>query len=182
LSPAYLKSQFCRWEELDWFQNSFGREILQYQRVPLEKDQDVPLPDAHFLTLHDQKGSPLRGAAMQKALNPEIWSIRQKLEEARNRCTRVYLAETRLEVLRAHREELKKLLHQNERLAVLPGEAIVPRTPPNRILKWLVGVHYDVPGDPVGVLQLQAAEAAGKPVLRINAAQPPHEVAGQKTV
>ncbi len=53
LSPAYLKSQFCMEEELDWFQNSFGREIIQYLRVPLEEDQDPPLPDAHFLRLHD---------------------------------------------------------------------------------------------------------------------------------
>src|SRR3974390_3035531 len=76
LSPAYLKSQFCMEEELDWFQNSFGRESIQHLKVPLEEDQIVPLPEAHFLRLHDQTSSPLRGAALQEALNPEIWSIR----------------------------------------------------------------------------------------------------------
>ena len=183
LSPAYLKSGFCMGEELDWFQNSFGRDILQYLKVPLEDDQDVPLPDAHFLKLHDEKSSPLRGAALQEALNPEIWSIRRKLEAARKSCTHIYLAEGKLEGLRAHREELKKLLHEKERLAVLPGEAITARTPPNRILKWLgaseLSVHYDAPTDPLCALQLQAAEAAGKPALRIKPTQAAHEIADQ---
>jgi len=183
LSPAYLKSQFCMEEELDWFQNSFGREIIQYLKVPLEEDQIVPLPDAHFLRLHDQTSSPLRGAALQEALNPEIWSIRRKLEAARKSCTRVYLAVAKLEGLRAHREELKKLLHQKERLAVLPSEVVTARTPPNRILKWLgdgeLSVHYDVPDDPLYVVQLQAAQAAGKPVLWVKPTQTAHEIADQ---
>jgi hypothetical protein len=182
LSPAYLKSQFCMEEELDWFQNSFGREIIQYLKVPLEEDQSVPLPDAHFLKLHDEK-SALRGAALQEALHPEIWSIRRKLEAARKSCTHVYLAVAKLEGLRAHREELKKLLHEKECLAVLPGEVVTARTPPNRILKWLGGselsIHYDAPDDPLCLVQLQAAEAAGKPVLRIRPAQTAREIATQ---
>ena len=183
LSPAYLKSHFCMEEELDWFQNSFGREIIQYLKVPLEEDQNVPRPDAHYLRLHDEKSSPLRGEALQKALNAEIWSIRTKLEAARKSCTRVYLAAAKLEGLRAHREELKKLLHQRERLAVLPSEVVTARTPPNRILKWVgdgeLSVHYDAPEDPLYLAQLQAVEAAGKPVLWVKPAQTAHEVAGQ---
>jgi hypothetical protein len=175
LSPAYLKSQFCMEEEMDLFLNSFGREILQYLKVPLEEDQAVPRPDLHFLKLHDQKGSPLRGAALQEALNPEIGSIRAKLESARKSCTHVYLAGVKLESLRAHREELAELLHQKERLALLPSEVVTARTPPNRILKWLGGaelsVLYDAPTDPLYLLQLQAAEAAGKQVLRIKPEQ-----------
>jgi hypothetical protein len=183
LSPGYLKSPFCIEEELTWFQDSFGREILQYLKVPLEEDQVVPLTNAHFLKLHDRESSPLRGEALQQALNPEIWSIRKKLEAARKSCTHVYLAAAKLESLRAHREELKKLLHQEERLAVLPSEVVTARTPPNRILKWLgdsaLSVHYDIPGDPLYLSQLQAAEAAGKPVLRVRPAQTADEIAGQ---
>jgi len=183
LSPAYLESHFCREEELDWFQDSFGREIIQYLKVPLREDQDVPLPDAHFLKLHDEKRSPLHGAALQEALNPEIWSIRSKLEAARKSCTHVYLAAAKLEGLRAHREELKKLLHQKECLAVLPSEVVTARTAPNRILKWVgdgeLSIHYDEPKDPLYQVQLQAAEAAGKPVLHINSAQRPQGVAEQ---
>ena len=181
LSPAYLKSQFCMEEELNWFQDSFGREIIQYQKVPLEEDQTPPLPDAHFLKLHDPERSPLRGAALQEALNPEIWSIRSKLEAARKSCTHVYLAGAKLESLRAHREELKKLLHQKERLAVLPSEVVTTRSQPNRILKMLgdaeLSIHYDAPDDPLYLVQRQAAEAAGKPVLWVKPSQPALEIA-----
>ena len=183
LSPAYLKSRFCMEEELTWFQNSFGREIIQYLKVPLEEDQIVPLPEAHFLRLHDRGNSPLRGAALQEALNPEIWSIRRKLEAARKSCTHVYLAEAKLEGLRAHREELKKLLHQKERLTVLPGEVVTARTPQNRILKWLgdseLSVHYDAPDDPLYLVQIQAAKDAGKLVVPIKPTQPVREIADQ---
>ena len=134
--------------------------------MPLEEDQTPPLPDAHFLKLHDAERSPLRGAALQEALNPEIWSIRSRLEEARESCTHVYLAGAKLESLRARREELKKLLHQRERLAVLPSEVVTTRSQPNRILKMLgdaeLSIHYDAPDDPLYLVQRQAAEAAGK--------------------
>lgn len=181
LSPAYLKSQFCMEEELTSFQDGFGTEIIQYLKVPLEGDQTPPLPDAHFLPLHDPAHSPFRGAAMQDALNPEIWSIRSKLEEARKSCTHVYLAGARQEPLRARREELKKLLHLRERLAVLPSEVVTTRTQQNRILKLMgdseLSIHYDAPGDPLHLVQLQAAEAAGKPVIRVNPSQPANEIA-----
>jgi hypothetical protein len=153
LSPAYLKSQFCMEEELDWFQDSFGREIIQYQKVPLEGDQIPPLPEAHYV----------------------------KLEAARKSCTHVYLAGVKLESLRGRREELKRLLHQKERLAVLPSEVITTRTQPNRILKMLgdaeLSIHYEAPDDPLYLTQRQAAEAAGKPVLWVKAAEPASEIA-----
>jgi hypothetical protein len=140
----------------------------------------VPRPEFHFLRLYDQQNSPLRGAALQEALNPEIWSIRRKLEAARKSCTHIYLAAAKLEALRAHREELKKLLHQ-ERLTVLPGEAVNARTPSNRMLKWLgdseLSVHYDVPDDPLHAVQIQAAKDAGKLVVPIKPAQPIREIA-----
>lgn len=181
LSPAYLNSQFCMEEELAWFQNSFGREIIQYLKVPLEDDQTAPLSDAHFMVLHDKQSTPLHGAALQEALNPEIWSIRSKLEAARKSCSRVYLAGVRLETLRAGREELKKLLHQKERLAVLPSEVVTTRTQFNRILKLLgdseLSIHYDVPEDPLYLAQRQAAQAAGKPILWVKPWEPATEIA-----
>src|SRR5262249_6100181 len=135
------------------------------------------------LTLHDISNSPLRGAALQEALNPEIWSIRRKLEAARKSCTHIYLVAAKLEHLRVHREELKKLLHQEERLAVLPGEVITGRTPANRTTKWLgaaeSSVHNAAPADPLYQVQLQAAEAAGKPVLLVKPSQTADEIAGQ---
>lgn len=181
LSPAYLKSQFCMDEELDWFQESFGREIIQYLKVPLEEDQAPPLQHAHFVKLHDAERSPLRGAALQEVLNPEIWSIRSQLEAARRSCTQVYLTGVRLESLRAHREELKRFLHEKERLAVLPSEVVTGRTQPNRIRKLLgdaeLSIHYDAPADPLYLLQLQAAEATGKPMLWVKPSQPVNEIA-----
>jgi hypothetical protein len=183
LSPAYLRSQFCMEEELAWFQNSFGREIIQYLKVPLEEDQVVPLPDSHFLTLHDRGNSPLRGEALKTALNEEISSIRKRLEAARKSCTHVYLAAAKLQGLRAHREELKRVLHLRNCLTVLPGEAVTDRTRPNSILRWLgdsqLSVHYDVPDDPLYQMQLKAAKAAGKSVLRIKPSQTAREIADQ---
>jgi hypothetical protein len=180
LSPAYLRSEFCMEEELAWFQDSFGREIIQYFKVPLQEDQTAPLEDAHFLPLHDPDGSPLRGTALQEAVNSEISSIRRKLEAARKSCTHVYLAGVRQEVLRPRREELKKLLHQKERLAVLPSEVVTTRTQPNRILKMLgdseMSIHYNAPDDPLYLIQLQAAEAAGKRVLRVHPSEPAAEI------
>jgi len=180
LSPAYLRSDFCMEEELNWFQDSFGREIIQYFKVPLQEDQTAPLADAHFLALHNPEGSPMRGSALQEALNPEIWSIRRKLEVARKSCTHVYLAGVRQDVLRGRREELKKLLHQQERLAVLPSEVVTARTQRNRILQMLgdseLSIHYAVPDDPLYLVQLQAAEAAGKPVLRVQPSEPADDI------
>jgi hypothetical protein len=180
LSPAYLRSQFCMEEELAWFQDSFGREIIQYFKVPLQEDQTAPLPDAHFLALHNTEGSPVRGSVLQEALNPEIWSIRRKLEAARKNCTHVYLAGVRQDFARGRREELKKLLHQQERLAVLPSEVVTTRTQPNRILKLLgdseLSIHYETPDDPLYLIQLQAAKAARKPVLRVRPFEPTGDI------
>ena len=64
LSPAYLESEFCIEKELDWFRDSFGREIIQYLKVPLREGQVPPKPDAHLIALHGPQGSPLRGAAI----------------------------------------------------------------------------------------------------------------------
>jgi len=181
LSPAYLKSQFCMEEELAWFQDSFGREIIQYLKVPLDEGQTPPLPDAHFVALHGPQGSPLRGSALQEALNPEIWSIRNRLQAARKDCQKVYLAGVKLEALQSHRAEVKKLLHQRERLAVLPSEVVTSRTQPNRILKMLgdseLSIHYEAKDDPLYQLQLKAAEAAGKPVLWVRPSQSAEEIA-----
>jgi hypothetical protein len=183
VSPAYLKSEFCMEEELAWFQDSFGREIIQYLKVPLEEDQTAPLPDVHFLALHGADGSPFRGAALQEALNSEVSSIRRKLEAARKSCTHVYLAGVKQELVRGRREELKKFLHQKERLAVLPSEVVTTRTQPNRILKMLgdseMSIHFEAPDDPLYLVQLQAAEAAGKRVLRVQPSEPAGDIASK---
>jgi hypothetical protein len=91
------------------------------------------------------------------------------------------LAGARLDNLRAHREGLKKLLHQTERLAVLPSEVVTTRSQPNRIRKVLgdaeLSIHYDTPDDPLYLVQRQSAEAAGKPILWIKPSEPAIEIA-----
>ena len=181
LSPAYLQSEFCIAEELDWFRDNFGREIIQLLQVPLAEDQDVPLPDAIFEVMHDVQGVVLRGDALQPAINKLAWTIRGKLESARGSCKKVYLAASKQESLRARREEIKKLLHHQKRVAVLPNEVVTSRTPPNRILKWLgeaeVSVHLVAPDDPLARVQLEVAQSAGKPILTFQPHEPAEEIA-----
>lgn len=181
LSPAYLQSEFCMAEELDWFRDNFGREIIQLLQVPLAEDQEVPLPEAIFEVMHDAQGVALRGDALQPAINRLAWTIRGKLESARANCKKVYLAASKTESVRARREEVKKLLHHGKRYAVLPNEVVTSRTPPNRILKWLgeaeISVHLVAPDDALARMQLEIAQSAGKPILTFQPSDPVDEIA-----
>lgn len=181
LSPAYLQSEFCMAEELDWFRDNFGREIIQLLQVPLAEDQEVPLQQAIFEVMHDAQGVVLRGDDLQPAINRLAWSIRGKLESARGKCRKVYLATSKLEGVRACREVVKKRLHYEKRLAVLPNEVVTSRTPPNRILKWLgeaeISVHLLAPDDALARMQLEIAQSAGKPILTFQSHEPAAEIA-----
>lgn len=181
LSPAYLQSEFCMAEELDWFRDNFGREVIQLVQVPLAEDQEVPLQQAIFEVMHDAQGVVLRGDDLQPAINRLAWTIRGKLESARGNCKKVYLAASKLEGVRACREDVKKRLHHGKRFAVLPNEVVTSRTPPNRILKWLgeaeISVHLLAPDDALARMQLEIAQSAGKPILTFQSHEPAAEIA-----
>jgi hypothetical protein len=181
VSPAYVQSEFCMAEELDWFRDNFGREIIQLLPVPLAQDQSVPLPESLFEVMYDSEGVALRGEALQPAINKLAWTIRGKLEAARADCKKVYLASSKQENVRARREDVKKLLHHQKRIVVLPNEVVTPRTSPNRLLKWLgeaeLSVHLAAPDDALARLQLEVAQSAGKPVLTFSPQEPASDVA-----
>ena len=183
LSPAYLQSEFCMVEELDWFRDNFGREIIQLLQVPLAEDQDVPLPDALFEVMHDAQGVAMSGDALQAAINKLAWTIRGKLESARGGCKKVYLAASKQEALRARREEIKKLLHHQMRMAVVPNEVVTSRTPPNRLLKWVgeaeISIHLLPADDSLAKMQLEIAHSTGKPTLTFMAQEPAESIAAE---
>jgi hypothetical protein len=118
---------------------------------------------------------------LQPTINKLAWTIRGKLESARASCKKVYLAASKQEGLRARREEIKKLLHHQKRIAVLPNEVVTSRTPPNRILKWLaeaeISVHLAAPDDALARMQLELAQSAGKPILAFPAHEPVDQIA-----
>lgn len=45
VTTSYIESEFCMVEELEWFQNQGGKEIIQLVKAPLEEGYEVPLPD-----------------------------------------------------------------------------------------------------------------------------------------
>ena len=169
ISPAFLNSQFCMEEELNLFLDHLGREVIQLIKVPLALGQSPPLPNAIYEELFDNdSGSPLRGA-LDLRLEPIIWTIRRKMEETRQGCTKIYLAQPRNDTLRSAFLDLRRALHGSA-LAVLPSEIVTQRTMESKIQKWIeeaaLSVHLlSSPPDPLAEWQLRIAERAGTPKI-----------------
>src|SRR5215469_14211529 len=68
ISPSFLKSQFCIEEELGWFLDNGGREVMQLCKVPLAPDMSPPLPEAQYETLHEVNGAAYRGEQLDSEL------------------------------------------------------------------------------------------------------------------
>jgi len=170
VSPSYLKSQFCREEELDWFLDRFGREVIQLLKVPLAPDQGPPLPGVHYEVLYDEgTGVALTGKSLDVKLNGIIWNIRSKMEEAKQACQRIYLAQPKDDLLRSSCLELKRALHQ-ACYAVLPSEFVTLRTLDSKIRKWIEDAELSIhirgtPADPLAERQLDVARQAGKSLI-----------------
>jgi len=178
VSPSYLDSEFCVSDELDWFQNHGGREIIQVLKVPLEADQEVPLPEIHYKVLYDEKdGHLLDGEPLDKILDEVVKAMADRLRELRERLPKVYVAQLRNDNLKARWDELKDGLHA-EGYAVLPKGNLPLRVPDGRIREWIeaarLSVHLDnVPDDPLAQRQLVVARQIGRTVLILP--EPPAE-------
>ena len=166
LSPAYLQSEFCMAEELDWFRDNFGREIIQLLRC---RSRRIRRPVA---------GRDFRSHARRAGCGVERRALTAGHQQAGMddpRQTRVGARELQEGLpggvetgdLRARREDVKKLLHHQKRFACTAQRSGDLPTPPNRILKWLgeaeISVHLVAPDDALARMQLEVAQSAGKP-------------------
>jgi hypothetical protein len=80
VSPSYLDSEFCIIDELGWFQDQGGTEIIRLLKVPLEAGQEVPLPETHYKILHDEKdGHLLDGEPLDKILDEVVAAMTKRL-------------------------------------------------------------------------------------------------------
>jgi hypothetical protein len=170
VSPSYLDSEFSISDELDWFQNQGGREIIQLLKVPLEEGQEVPLPETHYKVLYDPKdGHLLDGEPLDKILDEVVAAMAKRLREFWELRPKIYVAQLRNENLKPRWDELKDRLHA-EGYAVLPKGVLPVRVPDGRIHKWLeaarLSVHLDsVADDPLAQRQLGIAKQIGRPFL-----------------
>jgi|ERR1017187_2613710 hypothetical protein len=178
VSPSYLDSEFCISDELDWFQNQGGREIVQLLKVPLEADQEVPLPGAHYKVLHDEDdGHLLDGEPLDRILDVVVAAMTKRLREFWHLRPKIYVAQLRNESLRSRWDKLNERLHA-EGYAILPKGVLPARVPDGRIREWLeaarLSVHLDsVPDDPLAQRQLGIARQIGRPFLTFP--EPPPE-------
>jgi hypothetical protein len=185
VSPSYLDSEFCIIDELSWFQNQGGREIIQLLKVPLEQGQEVPLPGAAYKVLHDEKdGHLLTGKPLDRILDEIVAAMTEKLRESWERRPKIYVAQVQNDNLKSRWEELKCGLHA-EGYAVLPKGVLPERVPDRKIREWLeaarLSVHLDsVPDDPLAQRQLGIAKQIGRPVFKLP--EPPSHDQLSKTI
>jgi hypothetical protein len=170
VSPSYLESEFSIIHELEWFQNQGGKEIIQLLKVPLEEGQEVPLPQAHYRTLYDEKdGHLLDAEPLDRALDEVVATITKRLREFWEFRPKIYVAQVRNELLKARWDELKERLH-GEGYAVLPRGILPARVPDGKIREWLEGarlsMHLDaVPDDLLAQRQMEIAKRTGLPIF-----------------
>jgi hypothetical protein len=175
ISPAFLNSSFCMEQELGSFLDRLGREVIQLLKVPLTEGQSAPLPDAIYEQLFDEtSGTPLRGEPLSAKLDQIAWTVRKKMEDARQSCTKIYLAQPKSDALRSTCRDLKRVLHNNT-FAVLPNEIVTQRTLESKIQKWMedavLSIHVQTdPPDPLAERQLNIAKQAGTPMIILHGA------------
>jgi hypothetical protein len=183
ISPNFLKSEFCNLEELNPFLDEFGREVIQLQKVRLSDGDTPPLPDAIHEVLFDQSNdTPFAGAELDRRLNKVISTIRRKMEQARQSCRKVYVAQAEAGLLRSASKELGRALHKSS-FAVLPTEIVSTRTMESKIQKWIeeAGISIQLrtnPIDRVAEIQLRVAEQTGTPMLVYDRPPRPGDIPG----
>jgi hypothetical protein len=170
ISPSYLDSNFSMIDELEHFQKQRGKDVIQLLKVPLEKDQDVPLKEVDYVVLYDDAdGHLLEGEPLDRKLDGIVGAITKRLREFWEMRPKIYVAQLRNEALKPPWDELKEQLH-------LDGYAIVPkgilpiRVPDLRIREWVetseISLHLDkVPDDALAGRQLAIAKQTGRPIL-----------------
>src|SRR5262249_28686113 len=132
-----LDSEFSIIDELEWFQNQGGSEVIQLLKVPLDKGQEVPLPTSEYELLHDPTdGHLLEGDALDRVLDKVVAAITRRLREFWELRPKIYMAQIRNEQCRPSWDELKGRLHV-EGYALLPRGILPQRVPDGRIRESL---------------------------------------------
>jgi hypothetical protein len=174
VSPSYMDSEFSIVNELDWFQNQGGSEIIQLLKVPLEKGQEVPLPASDYEVLHDPKdGHLLDGETLEKILDKVVAAITKRLREFWELRPKIYITQVRNEQWRSRWDELKELLHA-EGYAILPKGILPLRVPDSRIRDSLedarLSLHLEgIADDPLAQRQFEIAKQTGRPAVTLAA-------------
>jgi hypothetical protein len=185
VSPSYLESSFSIVDELEWFQNRGGGDIIQLLKVPLQHDQYVPLPDAQYRLLYsDSNGRLLEGDALNAVLDDVVAAIISRLRQSWEIRPKIYFSQIRNEAWRTQWELLKERLHGGG-YAILPKGVLPVRVPDDRIRVWLkearLSIHPRNPtDDPLAQRQLDLARQLGGPVVEVSA--PPSDAEMQAIV
>ena len=176
VSPNYVNSQFCIEEELEYFIEKFGREVIQLVKIPLLEGQDPPVPELQHEKLFDEKGV-LSGKALDSRLSKVFTDVRAKMVHARSACSKVYLAQPKSPQLRPGAQDLKRALHQAN-FAILPNALFLQRTLDSRARQSLeeadAAVLINSPDEWLQ-RQLAIAKETGKPLIELDAFPPPGE-------
>jgi hypothetical protein len=181
VSPSYLRSEFCMINELEWFQNHRGKDIVQLLKTPLEEGQDVPLPDVKYELLYDERdGHALTGEPREKILDRVVNGLTTKLRQFWEARPKIYVADVRNKDVKQPWENVKTALHQ-EGYAVLPKSILPSRVPDGHIRGLLekarVSVHVaGVADDPLAYRQLAIAQQIGHPIITLRSAPAVNEV------
>jgi TIR domain-containing protein len=181
ISPSYLNSDFCMIQELEWFQNRGGKDILQLLKVPLETGQDLPIPTSDYTIMYDKSdGHLFQGDALEKRLDKVVNALKEQLRGFWDLRPKIYVAQLRHPETKLRWDALKEGLH-GEGFAVLPRGVLQARVPDARIREWLEGarlsVHLsNVQNDPLAEKQLEIAKLIGKPMLMLPTPPAPDQV------
>jgi hypothetical protein len=176
VSPSYLNSQFTIVDELDWYQNQGGKDIIQLLLVPLDADQQVPFPEIQYGILHDpDDGHPLSGETLDRKLDDLTSRIATRLRELVELPPKIYVAQLRNDPWKNARDGLTMALHSNG-YAILPKGNLPLRVPDSGIRGPLqnanLSVQWDgVPGDSLALRQLEIARQIGRPTVILS--EPP---------
>ena len=172
VSTPYLESEFCMFEELGWFQNQGGKEIIQLVKVPLEEGYDVPLPDLDYKKLYDEAdGQTLTDEPLDKALNEIVLAVTNRLRESKDARPKIYVAQVRDPDVKSNWDALKAEVHA-EGYAILPKGILSPRAPDSHIRKslenGLLSIHLgSAQNDPLAQRQAEIAIQVDKPILTL---------------
>ena len=173
VSPNYVTSQFCIDQELGFFIDQFGREVIQLIKIPLLDGQDPPVPEVHYEKLFDDKGV-LSGRALDAQLSKVLTDVRAKMVHAKSACPKVYLAQPKSDQLRASAQELKRALHRAS-FAILPNALFLQRTLDCRARQSMeeadAAVLINSPDEWLQ-RQLAIAKETGKPLIELDAFPP----------
>jgi TIR domain len=177
VSPTYIRSDFCMHEELDYFLDHGGREVIQLVKVPLERgDTGLPCPTKEAVLLFDKDRRELTTKKFGDALFKVATSIIRELREQRNKRDKIFIGQITDDAFKGAWDELKKALHEQE-FSILPNEVLTERRSDSYVQAFLedacLSIHLSgLRNDRLAKRQLDIAARLDKPLILLDS--PPH--------